>query len=212
MAPHGDRPRRGTQKVLKNKPKMALLPISAAAARVLCVLGPKSIKKQTILRRRPRAGSLALVAPPASCHWKCPARSTGKLPQKMISTLDCIALDCWIALDCIGLDCIGLHWIALDWIALDCIALDCIGLHCIGLHWIRFKYTALGPQNDLQNASQRLRSRDGATRDPPKERHTKSIEKQTKKGPPTNWRSCRSSPVRPWSKKYKKTNDFEAAP
>ncbi len=113
-----------------------------------------------------RAGSLELVAPPASCHWKCPARSIGKLLQKMISTLDCIALDCWIALDCIGL--------------------DCIGLHCIGLHWIRFKYTALGPQNDLQNASQRLRSRDGATRDPPKERHTKSIEKQTKNGPPNN--------------------------
>ena len=45
MAPHGTPPKGGTQKVLKNKPKMALLPISAAAARVLCVLGPKNIKK-----------------------------------------------------------------------------------------------------------------------------------------------------------------------
>ena len=160
MAPHGTPPKGGTQKVLKNKPKMALLPISAAAARVLCVLGPKSIKNKRFLRGRSRAGSLELVAPPASCHWKCPARSTGKLPQKIIITLDCIALDCTI-----------LHWMA---------------LHCIGLHWITLRYTALGPQSDLQNASQRLRSRDGSTRDPPKGRHTKSIEKQTKNGPPTN--------------------------
>ena len=81
MAPHGTPPKGGTQKVLKNKPKMALLAFGAAAARVLCVLDPKSIKKQTILRGRGRAGSPELVAPPASCHWKCPARSTGKLPQ-----------------------------------------------------------------------------------------------------------------------------------
>ena len=44
MAPHGTPPKGGTQKVLKNKPKMALLPIGAAAARVLCVLGPKKYK------------------------------------------------------------------------------------------------------------------------------------------------------------------------
>ena len=88
------------------------------------------------MRGRGRAGSLELVAPPASCHWKCPARSTGKLPQKMIITLDCIGLHCiglhsialdGLALHWIALDCIGLHWIALHWIALDCIALDCIG-------------------------------------------------------------------------------------